>query len=109
MIGMLDAIEREVILGHALVREVFKVTRVGTVAGCGVLDGVMRRTARARLIRDGVVAWEGELESLRRFKDDVAEVREGFECGIGLRNFNDIKVNDQIEAYTIEKIAATEL
>lgn len=109
MIGMLDAIEREVILGHALVREVFKVTRVGTVAGCGVLDGVIRRQARARLIRDGVVTWEGELESLRRFKDDAAEVREGFECGIGLRNFNDIKVNDQIEAYTIEKIAATEL
>ena len=109
MIGMLDAIEREVILGHALVREVFKVTRVGTVAGCGVLDGVIRRQARARLIRDGVVAWEGELESLKRFKDDAAEVREGFECGIGLRNFNDIKVGDQIEAYTIEKIAATEL
>lgn len=109
MIGMLDAIEREVILGHALVRDIFKVTRVGTVAGCGVLDGVIRRQARARLIRDGVVAWEGELESLRRFKDDAAEVREGFECGIGLRNFNDIKVGDQIEAYTIEKIAATEL
>jgi len=67
------------------------------------------RKARARLIRDGVVAWEGNIGSLRRFKDDVAEVREGFECGIGLENFNDIKVSDQIEAYIIERVAATEL
>lgn len=109
MIGMLDAIEREVILGHALVQEIFKITRVGTIAGCRVLDGVMRRTAKARLIRDGVVSWEGELDSLKRFKEDASEVREGFECGIGLKNFNDIKVSDQIEAYTIERIAATEL
>jgi translation initiation factor IF-2 len=109
MIGMLDAIEREVILGHALVQEVFKITRVGTIAGCRVLDGIMRRTARARLIRDGVVSWEGELDSLKRFKEDASEVREGFECGIGLKNFNDIKVGDQIEAFTIERIAATEL
>ncbi|MDQ4122400.1 MAG: translation initiation factor IF-2 [Acidobacteriota bacterium] len=109
MIGMLDAIEREVILGHALVQEVFKISRVGTIAGCRVLDGVMRRTARARLIRDGVVSWEGELDSLKRFKEDASEVREGFECGIGLKNFNDIKVGDQIEAFTIERIAATEL
>jgi translation initiation factor IF-2 len=109
MIGMLDAIEREVILGHALVQEVFKITRVGTIAGCRVLDGIMRRTAKARLIRDGVVSWEGELDSLKRFKEDASEVREGFECGIGLKNFNDIKVGDQIEAYTIERIAATEL
>jgi translation initiation factor IF-2 len=109
MIGMLDAIEREVILGHALVQEVFKISRVGSVAGCRVQDGIIRRTARARLIRDGVVVWEGELESLKRFKEDAAEVREGFECGIGLHRFNDIKVGDQIEAYTIEKVAATEL
>ena len=109
MIGMLDAIEREVILGHALVQQTFKVTKVGVIAGCRVLDGTIKRVARARLIRDGVVAWEGEIESLRRVKDDVAEVREGFECGIGLRNFNDLKVSDQIEAYTIERIAATEL
>lgn len=109
MIGMLDAIEREVILGHALVQQVFKITRVGTIAGCRVLDGVIKRTVKARLIRDGVVAWEGEIDSLKRVKEDAAEVREGFECGIGLRNFNDVKVDDQIEAYTIEKIAATEL
>jgi translation initiation factor IF-2 len=74
-----------------------------------VVDGSIRRKARARLIRDGVVSWEGNILSLRRFKDDVSEVREGFECGIGLENFNDIKVGDQIEAYIVEKVAATEL
>jgi translation initiation factor IF-2 len=109
MIGMLEAIESEKILGKAEVRQVFKVPRAGTVAGCMVIDGLIRRNARARLIRDGVVAWEGGIESLRRVKDDVAEVREGFECGISLENFNDVKVGDQIEAYIVEKVAATEL
>jgi translation initiation factor IF-2 len=109
MIGMLEKIEKEKILGKASVREVFRVPRIGQVAGCMVIDGTIRRNARARLIRDGVVAWEGNIESLRRFKDDVSEVREGFECGIGLENFNDVKVSDQIEAYVIEKVAATEL
>ena len=109
MIGMLEKIEKEKILGKADVREVFRVPRVGAVAGCMVIDGTIRRNARARLIRDGVVAWEGNIQSLRRFKDDVSEVREGFECGIGLENFNDVKVSDQIEAYIIEKVAATEL
>jgi translation initiation factor IF-2 len=109
MIGMLEKIEKEKILGKAEVREVFRVPRVGAVAGCMVIDGLIRRNARARLIRDGVVAWEGNIASLRRFKDDASEVREGFECGIGLENFNDIKVSDQIEAYVIEKVAATEL
>ncbi len=109
MIGMLEAVEKEKILGKADIREVFRVPRAGTIAGCMVVDGVIRRNARARLIRDGVVSWEGGIASLRRFKDDAAEVREGFECGIGLENFNDIKVGDQIEAYVIEKVAATEL
>ena len=109
MIGMLEAIEREKIIGKADVREVFKVPRVGAVAGSMVIDGNIRRNARARLIRDSVVTWEGNIISLRRFKDDVSEVREGFECGIGLENFNDIKVGDQIEAYIVEKVAATEL
>jgi translation initiation factor IF-2 len=109
MIGMLEAIEKEKILGKAEIREVFRVPKAGTVAGCMVIDGSIRRNARARLIRDGVVSWEGGIASLRRFKDDAAEVREGFECGIGLENFNDIKVGDQIEAYIIEKVAATEL
>ncbi|MDX6306914.1 MAG: translation initiation factor [Blastocatellia bacterium] len=109
MIGMLDKIEREKILGKAEIREVFRVPKIGAVAGCMVIDGIMKRNARARLIRDSVVAWEGNIISLRRFKDDASEVREGFECGIGLENFNDIKVGDQIEAYVIEKVAATEL
>jgi len=109
MIGMLEAIEKEKIIGKADVREVFRVPKAGVVGGSMVVDGVIRRTARARLIRDGVVSWEGNITSLRRFKDDVAEVREGFECGIGLENFNDLKVGDQIEAYIVEKVAATEL
>ncbi len=109
MIGMLEKIEKEKILGKAEIREVFKVPKVGSVAGCMVIDGIISRKARARLIRDGVVAWEGNIGSLRRFKDDASEVREGFECGIGLENFNDIKVGDQIEAYVIERVAATEL
>jgi translation initiation factor IF-2 len=109
MIGMLDKIETEKILGKALVLQTFRVPKAGVIAGCRVLDGVIRRNTRARLIRDGVVAWEGGIGSLRRAKDDVAEVREGFECGIGLENFNDIKDGDQIECYIIEQIAATEL
>jgi translation initiation factor IF-2 len=109
MIGMLEAIEKERIIGKADVREVFRVPKAGVVAGSMVIDGNIRRNARARLIRDGVVSWEGNIASLRRFKDDVSEVREGFECGIGLENFNDVKVGDQIEAYVVEKVAATEL
>ena len=109
MIGMLDAIEKEVILGKAVVQETFKVSRIGTIAGCRVTDGVIRRQAKARLIRDGVVIWEGDIATLKRFKDDVNEVRQGFECGISLVNFNDIKLEDEIEAFVIEKIAATEL
>jgi translation initiation factor IF-2 len=109
MLGMLEAVERERVLGRAEIREVFRVPRVGNVAGCMVTEGVVRRSARARLVRDGIVIWEGNIASLRRFKEDVAEVREGFECGVGLENFNDIKVGDQIEVFTIEKVAATEL
>ena len=109
MLGMLEAVERERVLGRAEIREVFRVPRVGNVAGCMVIEGVVRRSARARLVRDGIVVWEGNIASLRRFKEDVGEVREGFECGIGLENFNDIKVGDQIEVFTVEKVAATEL
>ena len=109
MIGMLDAIEKETILGKAVVQETFKVSRIGTIAGCRVVDGVIRRQAKARLIRDGVVVWDGDIASLKRFKEDTNEVKNGFECGISLVNFNDIKVEDEIEAFVIEKIAATEL
>ncbi len=109
MIGMLDKIEKEEILGKALVQDIFKVSKVGTIAGCRVTDGLIRRQAKARLIRDGVVIWTGDISSLKRFKDDTNEVRQGFECGISLVNFNDIKVSDEIEAYVIEQIAPTEL
>jgi translation initiation factor IF-2 len=109
MIGMLDAIEKETILGKALVQETFKVTKVGTIAGCRVTDGLIKRQSKARIIRDGVVVWTGDIDALKRFKDDTNEVRQGFECGISLVGFNDIKVNDEIESYIIESIAATEL
>jgi translation initiation factor IF-2 len=109
MIGMLDAIEKEVILGKALVQETFKVSKIGTIAGCRVTEGVMKRQAKARLLRDSVVVWEGDIATLKRFKDDTNEVRQGFECGISLVNFNDIKIDDEIEAFVIERIAATEL
>ena len=109
MTGLLDPKFQEVFQGRAEVRNTFKVPKAGVIAGCRVLDGVIRRNTRARLIRDGVVAWEGNIGSLRRLKDDVSEVREGYECGIGLENFNDIKDGDQIECYVIEQIAATEL
>ena len=109
MIGMLDAIEKENILGKAQVSEIFKVSRIGTIAGCRVIDGFIKRQAKVRLIRDGVVIWTGDVAALKRFKDDVNEVKQGFECGISLVNFNDIKVGDEIEAFVIEKIAATEL
>ena len=109
MIGMLDAIEKETILGKAVVQELFKVSKLGTIAGCRVTDGLIRRQAKARLIRDGIVTWEGDISTLKRFKDDVNEVKNGFECGISLVNFNDLKIGDEIEAFMIEKIAATEL
>ncbi len=108
MIGMLDAIEKETILGKALVLETYKVSKVGMIAGCRVTDGLVRRQAKARLIRDGVVVWTGDIASLKRFKDDANEVKQGFECGISLVNFNDLKVDDEIEAFVIEQIAATE-
>ncbi len=109
MIGMLDAIEKETILGKAVVQELFKVSKLGTIAGCRVTDGLIRRQAKARLLRDNVVVWEGDISTLKRFKDDVNEVKNGFECGISLVNFNDLKIGDEIEAFVIEKIAATEL
>lgn len=109
MIGMLDPLTKEVELGRAEVRKVVKVPKVGNVAGCFVLEGLVKRAAKARLVRDSVVVYEGEIASLRRFKDDVAEVKSGFECGIGLDRFSDIKEGDIIECYTVEKYAAMEL
>jgi translation initiation factor IF-2 len=105
--GMLKPEEREVVLGEAEVRETFKVPRIGLIAGCSVRSGVINRQGRARVIRDGVEIYDGNIGSLRRFKDDVKEVREGFECGIGIENFNDIKVGDIIECYRQEQVART--
>ena len=105
--GMLRPEEREVVLGDAQVREVFKVSRIGVIAGCSVRNGIINRAGRVRVIRDGVEIYDGIIGSLRRFKDDVKEVREGFECGIGVENFNDIKVGDIIECYNKEQVART--
>src|SRR5213592_2116548 len=105
MEGLLAPEKKEVILGEAEVRQIFKIAKVGTVAGCFVRSGVIPRTAKVRVIRDGVEVYDGSLASLKRFKDDVREVREGFECGIGVENFNDLKVGDLIEAYRIEEVA----
>jgi translation initiation factor IF-2 len=103
--GMLRPEVKEVILGEAEVREVFKVSRVGTIAGCSVRSGIINRKQRVRVIRDGVEVFEGAISSLKRFKDDVAEVRDGFECGIGVENFNDVKVGDVIECFKTESVA----
>ena len=105
MKGMLAPIEREVTLGHAEVREVFKVSKVGTIVGCYVKDGKITRGAKVRVLRDSAVVFTGELESLRRFKDDVKEVAEGFECGIQVAKFQDLKMGDIIEAYSTEQVA----
>ncbi len=99
--GMLEPVEREVLLGTCEVKQIFRVKGVGTVAGCIVTDGVIRRNAKARLVRDGVVIYDGEINSLKRFKEDVKEVAKGYECGLTLKDFNDIKPGDIIEAYEI--------
>jgi translation initiation factor IF-2 len=103
--GLLKPEERERVLGEAEVRQTFRVPRLGLIAGSYMRSGTIRRNARARLVRDGVVVYDGRVASLRRFKDDVSEVREGFECGIGLENFQDIKDGDIIEAYEVEEVA----
>jgi translation initiation factor IF-2 len=105
MEGLLAPEQREIVLGEAEVRQLFKIAKVGTIAGSFVKSGVIPRTARVRIVRDGVEVYDGTLASLKRFKDDVREVREGFECGIGIENFNDLKVGDVIEAYRIEEVA----
>ena len=104
MKGLLAPKYKEVLLGHAEVRQVFRVSGVGTIAGCYVTDGKIVRSASVRIVRDGVVAHEGQLASLKRFKDDAKEVASGYECGIGIERFNDIKESDVIEAYDMEQI-----
>ncbi|MCL4520759.1 MAG: translation initiation factor IF-2 [Firmicutes bacterium] len=105
--GMLSPKFQEIILGRAEVREVFRVPRIGAVGGCYVVDGKVLRTAQVRLLRDGAVIHEGPIASLKRFKDDVREVASGFECGIGLERFNDIKVGDVMEVFTEEEVKAS--
>ena len=106
MAGLLEPIVRETYLGRAEVREIFRVPKVGTVAGCYVLDGLIKRDSDVRLVRDGVQVYKGKVASLRRFKDDASEVRNGMECGISITNFNDLKRGDVIEAFATERIAA---
>jgi translation initiation factor IF-2 len=101
MTGMLKPVVRERAAALVEVRDVFRVAKVGAVAGCYVLEGTVKRNLPVRVLRDNVVIFDGQIDSLRRFKEDVAEVRNGFECGIGIKNYNDIKAGDQIEVYEL--------
>ena len=107
MSGMLSPDLRETMLGNAEILEIFNVSKSGKVAGCKVTDGLVRRGASVRLIRDSVVIHEGELSSLRRFKDEVKEVNAGQECGMAFENYEDLKQGDVIECYEVEEIART--
>jgi translation initiation factor IF-2 len=105
--GMLAPEKREVVLGIVEIRQVFRISRIGAVAGCMVLSGIVKRNASVRLLRNNAVVHTGELDSLKRFKDDVREVKEGFECGLSLKNFNDINEGDQLEVFEVQEIART--
>ena len=105
--GLLSPEKKENALGLAEIRQVFRITKVGSVAGCYVLDGLLKRSARVRVLRDNVVVHDGELDSLKRFKDDVKDVKAGFECGLSLKNFNDIMEGDQLECYEVVEVART--
>ena len=107
MVGMLEPTFVEQVIGLAEVRETFSVPKIGTIAGCSVTEGKIQRTARIRVLRDGVVIYTGKIGSLRRFKDDVKEVLSGYECGIGVEKFNDIKVGDHLEAFVMSEVEAT--
>ncbi|MCC6586578.1 MAG: translation initiation factor IF-2 [Bryobacterales bacterium] len=109
MIGMLEPVFKEVYKGRAEVRDVFRITKVGTVAGCYVLDGVINRGSEVRVLRDNIVVHTGKIDGLKRFKDDVSEVKSGFECGISLANYNDIKSGDVFEVFTTQKVASEAL
>jgi len=104
MVGMLAPEYEEVVTGDAEVREIFRVPRIGAIAGCYVQNGTITRGSKVRFLRDGAIIWKGEISSLKRFKDDVREVAQGYECGIGIDKFNDIKTDDVLEAYIIEEI-----
>ncbi|GAY74601.1 translation initiation factor 2 [Sporolactobacillus inulinus] len=104
MKGMLDPEYKEKVIGQLDVRTTFKVSKIGTIAGCYVTSGLISRDAGIRLVRDGVVIYEGHVDTLKRFKDDAKEVKAGFECGVTLENFNDIKEGDTMEAYVMEEV-----
>jgi translation initiation factor IF-2 len=105
--GMLAPERKESVIGTVEIREVFRISKVGAVAGCYVLDGQVKRGSQVRVLRDDVVLHTGELDSLKRFKDDVKEVKAGFECGLSLRNFNDLQVGDQLEVFEVTEVART--
>jgi translation initiation factor IF-2 len=108
MEGLLEPVVTETYLGRAEVRNTFRVKGTGTVAGCYVLDGVLKRDGQIRVLRDGAVVYISKLSSLKRFKDDASEVRAGFECGAGIANFNDVKVGDVLECFQVTKVTAAE-
>jgi translation initiation factor IF-2 len=105
MTGLLDPVFKEVYKGRAEVRDVFRISKVGAVAGCLVLDGVITRNSQVRLLRDGAIVHTGRVEGLKRFKNDASEVKSGMECGISLANYNDVKAGDVIEAFVTERVA----
>ncbi len=107
MTGLLSPEKKEETIGLVEIRQVFRVSKIGNIAGCMVLEGLVRRGAQVRLLRDNTVIWTGELDSLKRFKDDVREVKEGFECGLSLKNYDDIKVGDQLEVFEVKEVART--
>jgi translation initiation factor IF-2 len=108
MEGLLEPVLQETYLGRAEVRNTFRVKGAGTVAGCYVVDGVLKRDAQIRVLRDSAVIYTSKLSSLKRFKDDASEVRTGFECGAGIANFNDVKVGDILECFQVTKLSAAE-
>jgi len=106
MTGMLEPVFKEVYQGRVEIREVFRISKVGNVAGCYVQDGFIKRDSEVRILRDNVVVFTGKVDTLKRFKNDASEVKSGFECGITIRNFNDLKAGDMIEAFVTERVAA---
>ena len=107
MLGLLSPVYEEIVTGEAEVREVFRVPRIGAIAGCFVLDGVITRGSKVRFLREGTIIWKGTITSLRRFKDDAREVASGFECGIGLSDYQDLKPGDIIETFEEREIPRT--
>jgi translation initiation factor IF-2 len=108
MEGLLEPVFQESYLGRAEVRNTFRVKGAGTIAGCYVVDGILKRDAQIRVVRDGAVIYTSKLSSLKRFKDDASEVRTGFECGVGIANFNDVKIGDVLEAFNVQKLTGAE-